>query len=414
MKISQTDRLRRIIQHAYANAPAVKSILDAAGVSPDDIQTLADGSTELAEVLDRIPVTSKDKLVELQAADPPFGGFLAVPLDTLQHVFLSPGPLYEPSADASAVMDTVRDVFAIAGFTAEDVVINTFGYHLIPTGLALDQVLTQIGATVIPAGVGNADLQIKMMLDLGVTAYVGAPSWLMALIQKAEERGLDLGQFSLRKALVSAEPLPPALRQTFVEKYGLSVTNAYGTAELGFLAYNTEGGLAMRLLKTPIIQVVNPETGQSVGPGAAGEVVVTTFNDTYPLIRLGTGDLAINLDPAPGESRQEERSIILVGRVGDAVKVRGMFVHPNQLRFALAQIPGIARAQAVVTRPENRDELTLRVALADESADRDALTKGLSAAVQSTCRVKVDGVAFIPVDALAEDAKLILDERSWE
>ena len=406
MKTSQTDRLCRIIQHAYAHAPAVKSILDAANISPDDIQTLAD--------LDKIPVTSKDKVVELQAADPPFGGFLAVPLDTLQHVFFSPGPLYEPSADESAVMDTVRDMFAIAGFTAEDVVINTFGYHLIPTGLALDQVLTQIGATVIPAGVGNADLQIKMMLDLGVTAYIGTPSWLMALIEKAEERGLDFGQFSLRKALVSAEPLPPALRQTFVEKYGLSVTNAYGTAELGFLAYNTEGGLAMRLLKTPIIQVVDSETGQSVGPGAAGEVVVTTFNETYPLIRLGTGDLAVNLDPAPGQSRQEDRSIILVGRVGDAVKVRGMFVHPNQLRFALAQIAGIARAQAVVTRPENRDQLTLRVVLADESADREALTKGLSAAVQSACRVKVDGVEFIPADALAEGAELILDERSWE
>ena len=401
------EKLRHIIQHAYANAPAVKDIMDGAGVSPDDIQTLAD--------LDKIPVTSKDRVVELQAANPPFGGFLAVPLDTLQHVFFSPGPLYEPSAGESAAMDTVRDVFAITGFTAGDVVINTFSYHLVPTGLALDQVLTQIGVTVIPAGVGNADLQIKMMLDLGVTGYIGTPSWLMALIEKAEERGLDFrGQFSLRKALVSAEPLPPALRQTFVEKYGLSVTNAYGTADLGFLAYNTGGGLPMRLVKRPIIQVVNSETGQSVGTGEAGEVVVTTFNETYPLIRLGTGDLAINMDPAPGESQQKDRSIILVGRVGDAVKVRGMFVHPNQLRFALGQVAGIERAQAVVTRPENRDELTLRVVLADESADREALAKGLGAAVQSTCRVKVDRVEFIPAGALGEDAKTILDERGWE
>ena len=407
MKTAQDNSLCRIIQHAYANAPAVKSILDAAGVSPGEVQTLAD--------LDRIPVTSKDKLVALQASDPPFGGFLAVAVNTLQHVFFSPGPLYEPSAEESAVMDTVRDVFAVAGFAAGDVVINTFGYHLIPTGLAIDQVLTQIGVTVIPAGVGNADLQIKMMLDLGVTGYVGTPSWLMALIEKAEERGLDFcGQFSLRKVLVSAEPLPPALRQAFVEKYGLSVTNAYGTAELGFLAHNTEGGLPMRLLKSPIIQVVNPETGQSVGPGEAGEVVVTTFNETYPLIRFGTGDLAINLDPAPGESQQEERSIILVGRVGDAVKVRGMFVHPNQLRFALSQMAGIARAQAVVTRPENRDQLTLRVVLADESADRKALATGLTAVIQSTCRVKVDRVEFVAADALGEETKVILDDRSWE
>ena len=407
MKTSQIDRLHHIVQHAYAYAPAVRSILEAAGITPDDVRTLAD--------LDRIPITSKDRLVELQMADPPFGGFLAVPFHTLQHIFFSPGPLYEPSAGESATLDTIRATFAIAGFTAGDVVINAFGYHLIPTGLALDQVLTEIGATVIPAGVGNADLQLKMMLDLGVTGYIGTPSWLMALIEKAEEKGPDFcSHFSLRKVLVSAEPLPPALRQAFVEKYDLSVTNAYGTAELGFLAYNIEGGLAMRLLETPIIQVVNPETGRSAGPGETGEVVVTTFNETYPLIRLGTGDLAINVDPAPGESRQEERSIILVGRVGDAVKVRGMFVHPNQLRFALGQVAGLARAQAVVTQPENRDQLTLRVVLSDESANRDALTQKLGAAIQSTCRVKVDRVEFVPADALAEDAQPIVDQRTWD
>ena len=406
MESAQTERLRHIVQHAYAHAPAVKGVLDSAGVSPADIQTLAD--------LDRIPVTSKDRLVDLQASDPPFGGYLAVPLHTLRHVFFSPGPLYEPSAEETTVMDTIREVFAIAGFAAGDVVINTFGYHLIPTGLVIDRVLAETGATVIPAGVGNAELSLKMMLDLGVTGYVGTPSWLMALIKKAQEGGLDFRrQFSLRKALVSAEPLPPALRQAFVEEYGLSVTNGYGTAELGFLAYNTEGGMAMRLLKTPIIQVVDPETGRSVGPGEAGEVVVTTFNETYPLIRFGTGDLAVNLDPAPGESRQEERSIILVGRVGDAVKVRGMFVHPNQLRFALSQVAGIARAQAVVTRAEDRDQLTLRAVLADDSADRETLSRVLEAAVPAACRVKLDAVEFVSAGALAEGAELIVDERIW-
>jgi phenylacetate-CoA ligase len=401
-----SERLRQIIKHAYANAPAVKEIMDRAGVSPDDVQTVSD--------LEGIPVTSKDSLAELQAANPPFGGFLAVPVSTLQHVFFSPGPLYEPSAGESEAADTIQEMFAIAGFVAGDVVINTFGYHLIPTGLTIDRLLTGIGVTVIPAGVGNADLQVKMMLDLGVTGYIGTPSWLMALITNAKEKGLEWGQFSLRKVLVSAEPLPPTLRQTFVEELGLSVTNAYGTAELGFLAYNTEGGLAMRLVREPIIQVVDSETGRSVGPGEAGEVVGTNYNPTYPLIRIGTGDLAINLDPAPGESRQEDRSIILVGRVGDAVKVRGMFVHPNQLRFALGQLPGVASAQAVITRPENRDELTVRVVLADESADRESLRSGLAVAVQSSCRVKVDRVQFVPADALDPDAGIILDERSWE
>jgi len=407
MTTSFDEKLRGIIQHAYKNARAVKAIFDQAGLTPDDVQTLVD--------LDKIPVTSKDRLVELQQADPPFGGFLAVPVDQLQHVFFSPGPLYEPHAGESAVMDTIREIFDVVGFGSGDVVINTFGYHLIPTGLAVDQVLTEIGATVIPAGVGNADLQIKMMLALKATGYIGTPSWLMALIQKAEEMGLEFAKtFSLKKALVSAEPLPPQMRQAFVEQYGLEITNAYGTAELGFLANNTEGGLAMRLLESSIIQVVNPETGGAVGAGESGEVVVTTFNETYPLIRLGTGDLAMNVDPAPGKSRQGERSIILVGRVGDAVKVRGMFVHPNQLRFAVGQVPGVKGFQAVVTRPENRDEFVLRVVLVDESADKSALTETLSQVVQSACRVKVDQVEFVSAEEIGEEAEIILDKRTWK
>lgn len=407
MTHSLDEKLAHILRHAYVNAPAARTIFDDAGLKPEDVLSLAD--------LDKIPVTSKDRLVEMQKAGPPFGGFLTVPIEKLQHVFFSPGPLYEPHTGESAAMDTIREIFAVAGFAPGDVVLNTFGYHLIPTGLAVDQVLRAMGATVIPAGVGNAELQIKMALDLKVTAYIGTPSWLMALIQKAEESGLDFRKsFALKKALVSAEPLPPAMRQTFVEKYGLQIANAYGTAELGFLAYNLEGGLAMHLLETSIVQVVNPETGQSVGAGETGEVVVTSFNETYPLIRLGTGDLAMNVDPAPGASRQGERSIILVGRVGDAVKVRGMFVHPNQLRFAVGGVAGAAKFQALVARPENRDELTLRIALADESADRSALTEALERAVQSACRVKVDRVEFVPAQEIAPDAKLILDNRIWE
>ncbi|NOY99513.1 MAG: phenylacetate--CoA ligase [Chloroflexi bacterium] len=406
MTSSHFEQLHHILRHAYDNAPAVKAILDGASLVPDDIQTLAD--------LDKIPVTSKDRLAALQQANPPFGGFLAVPFDQLEHVFLSPGPLYEPHAGDSPVLDSIREMLTIAGFGSGDVVLNTFGYHLIPTGLAVDQTLRDMGATVIAAGVGNADLQVKMMLDFGVTGYVGTPSWLMALIQKAGEMGLDFRErLSLKKTLVSAEPMPPSLRQAFVEQYGLGVANAYGTAELGFLAYNTEGGLAMRLLETSIVQIANPETGESVGPGEVGEVVVTTFNETYPLIRLGTGDLAMNVDPAPGQSRQGERSVILVGRVGDAVKVRGMFVHPNQLRFAVGQVPGVTRFQAVVTRPGNRDEFTLRVVPSDVSIDQEALAAGLSKAIQSACRVKVDRFEFV-TESLGEDAGIILDERVWE
>ncbi|MBE9524353.1 MAG: AMP-binding protein [Chloroflexi bacterium] len=406
MNLSQLDRLRNTLRHAYNHAPAVRTIFERADLTPDMIQNLDD--------LDKIPVTSKDRLAELQQSNPPFGGFLTTPIDKLQHVFLSPGPLYEPHTGDSPVIDSIREVLIIAGFKSGDVVLNTFGYHLIPTGLAVDQILREMGATVIPAGVGNAELQIKMMLDLGVTGYVGTPSWLAALIQKADDMGMDFQeQFTLQKALVSAEPLPPSLRQTFVDRYDLRVANAYGTAELGFLACDTEGAMAMRLLESSIIQIANPETGQSVGPGEVGEVVVTTFNKTYPLIRLGTGDLAMNIDPDPGNSSQGERSAILVGRVGDAVKVRGMFIHPNQLNFALAQVPGIAGYQAVVNRSENRDSLTLRMVLSDSSTDQDALTATLSAAIQATCRVKPDQFEFVAADDILDDAKPILDLRDW-
>ncbi|HEY1409829.1 MAG TPA: hypothetical protein VF434_12865, partial [Promineifilum sp.] len=203
---------------------------------------------------------------------------------------------------------------------------------------------------------------------------------------------------------------------------GLEIANTYATAELGVLAVNTGQGLggtpgsasgaslAMRLLPDPLIQVVDPDTGAPVGPGETGEVVVTNTNRLYPLIRFGTGDLAMNIDPRPGESAQEERSIILVGRRGEAVKVRGMFLHPNQLRFAAAQVPGVRAVQAVITRPDGaRDHLALRVA-AEPGADEGAISKGLKAAVQGVCRVRVDEVGF---GEIAADGAMVVDERRW-
>ncbi len=402
-----SENLQEFLQYAYNNAPAIKEIFQRAALHPEDIKTRAD--------LDKIPVTSKDRLAELQQEYPPFGGFLAVPLHDLKHIFLSPGPLYEPHAKGSPTLNGLKEILKIAGFKGGDIVLNTFGYHLIPTGLAVDETLREMGATVVAAGVGNADLIIKMMQDLGITGYVGTPSWLMALIQKAETAGVNVNEeFSLQKALVSAEPLPPSLRQTFIEKYGLQVTNAYGTAELGFLSYNTDGTATMPLLESSIVQIVNPETGKTVAAGEIGEVVVTTFNRTYPLIRLGTGDLALNIDPAPGQSKQSERAIKLVGRVGDAVKVRGMFLHPNQLRAVITQNRSVARFQALITRTKNRDNFILRVLIASEALDKDALKTALAESIRSACRIKVDRFEFVSAQSLPEDAPPIADERTWE
>jgi phenylacetate-CoA ligase len=225
--------------------------------------------------------------------------------------------------------------------------------------------------------------------------------------------GLDFqNDFQIKTAVFSAEPLPPTLRQTFVAQYGLTVGHAYATADFGLLALNTGEGMAMSLLPEPIIEVVDSETGQPVGPGAAGEVVATNFSRAYPLIRIGTGDMAMNMDPNPGQSLQTERSIILVGRSGEAAKVRGMFVHPNQLRFATGQIPGVQKVQGVVSRPEQKDHFVVRVEA--EGVDETAVTEMVKTAVQGLCRVRVDEVEFIPPGTLADDAPGMVDARDWQ
>jgi phenylacetate-CoA ligase len=395
------QHLQEFIQHAYTNSPAFRARLDGAGVRPERIATNDD--------LNRIPVLTKDDAVALQQADPPFGGMLAAPLSAVSHIFFSPGPLYEPGPEPDdAAWDIAVRMLREVGFSAGEVILNSLSYHLVPAGYLFDGAFTRLGATVIPAGTGPAELQLQMARDLGATGFVGTPSFLLSLLQKAEEKGVAL---SLRRAVTTAEPLPPALRQTLVGQYGLEVINTYATAELGVLAVNTGEGMAMRLLPEPLIQVVNPDSGQPVGPGETGEVVVTNTNRLYPLIRFGTGDLAMNIDPRPGESAQEERAVILVGRRGEAVKVRGMFLHPNQLRFAAGQVPGVAAMQAVITRPDGvRDHFALRVSAA-EGADETAIAEGLKAAVQGVCRVRVDEVGFGKVGV---EGSVILDERIWD
>ena len=399
------EKLTTAVQNAYDHAPAVRQRFDDAGLTPADIQSVAD--------LPKLPVLPKDRLIELQQADPPFGGMLAVPITAVRHIFMSPGPIYEPDGGENSWASATL-AFQRAGFTAEDIVINALSYHLVPAGLALDNALTALGTTVVPTGIGNTDLQIKICVDLGVTGYVGTPSFLMKLVTRAQEMGFKIGeQFKINKALTSAEPLPPSLRHTLVNEYGINILNAYATAELGVLAVNDDGGMAMDLMPEPIIEIVSPETGEPVGPGEAGEVVVTNFSHVYPLIRLGTGDMALNIDPAPGQSQQTDRKLTLVGRSGEALKVRGMFVHPNQLRFAAAQVAGMMgldapQVQGIVTRPEQRDVLTVRVA--GVPADKhDVLREPLGQAFQQACRVRADEIVF--VDGISASERGMVDQR---
>jgi phenylacetate-CoA ligase len=402
---AQVDtRVRELVAHAYQYAPAIRQLLDDAGVTPTDVQT--------ADDLAKIPVTSKDRLVEIHQANPPFGGFLTVPIEDLPRIYISPGPIYDPqppSDDPQALLAPFRSV----GFGKGDRVLNTFMYHLTPAGLLLDEALRGCGATVIPTGPGNTELQLMMMQALNVTGYVGQPSYLMTLLDKAPQMGIPKEAVTIKKALFSAEPYTPAQRARFEGEYGMKTTSAYGTADLGVIGYTVDGVTGFCLMSHVYVQVCDPETGVPVEAGQAGEIVVTTFNKHYPLIRFGTGDLgalAAEPDAACGGNQQ---LLGLFGRSGEAIKVRGMFLHPNQIMAAMARLPQVKHAQAVIGRVDNRDTLTLNVELHPEhaGADVDEPARNL---VQAMVRLRVDEVVIVEAGVIDPTQRMVKDARKWE
>lgn len=404
--ISPDQQLAALIKHAYAHAPAVRKIFDDAGVVPRAIQRIAD--------LERVPITTKDQLAQLQRAAPPFGGFLAIPARRVRRVFQSPGPLNEPHGAEKNIARVGGAVFRRAGFKRGEVVLNTLTYHLSPGGWILDAALRHLGACVVPSGVGNTELQARLLLDLKITGYAGTPSFLMTILKKVEELGGNVpAQLALRRALFTGEPYPPSLRAQFEEAYGLRTLNAYATAELGFLAYDCAAQQGLHFAEGVIVQVCDVATGKPVAAGEVGQVVVTAFNETYPLIRFGTGDLATYL-AAPCACGNPMPRLALVGRVGEAIKVRGMFVHPNQLKSAAAKFPALGRVQGIVTRPDHvRDALTLKVEVTQD-VDRAALAEKFGVAVRDVIRVSVDRIEFVAPGEIAADAKGIVDERTWK
>lgn len=401
----QSERLRQIVAHAYAHAPAVRAKFEKAGLKPEDVQTVAD--------LAGVPITRKDKLRELQREDPPFGGFLGIAPQELKRVFMSPGPIYEPEGPKSDYWRWAKALYA-AGFRPGDVVLNIFSYHMTPAGAMFEEGLRVLGCAVVPAGVGNQELQVQIMHDLKVTGYVGLPSYLMALITKAQEMGYDFRKdFALRTAFVAAEMLPESLRRTLQEEHGVSVCQGYGTAETGNLGYECAMKSGMHIPEDAIVEVVEPESGQPLGPGEVGEVVVTLFEETYPLIRFGTGDLSYYTNEPCPCGRTPHRLVRLVGRVGDAVKVRGMFVHPKQADELIARFPQIANYQIVVTREAHKDYMTFRLELDAGAVVTDELRASLQEKIKEVLKVRAD-LEFVPPGTIPQDAKKIKDERTWD
>lgn len=389
--------LSDLLQHLANHAPGFARRLQAANLSPSQIRSPED--------LAALPVIRKDHLVELQKETPPFGGFLACAPGELERIFQSPGPINDPQP---RIPDYWRWKSALqaAGFRPADVVINCFGYHLTPAGAMFEEGLGALGCAVIPGGVGGQEQQVRVMSDLKVNGYVGLPSYLKALIEKAAELHLEL---FVEKAFFTAEPFPPSLRK-WLNEHGVAVARqGYGTAECGNLGYECEAQNGLHIPNDALVQICDINSGQPLPHGTVGEVVVTLFVKEYALIRFGTGDLSSIQTEACPCGRAALRLTGWQGRIGDAVKVRGMFLHPRQLRDALARFAQVQRWQALITRVEHRDYLTLRV-VAPESAD---LKKELAAAVRDGLKFQAE-IEFLAESQLPADAPPIQDDRVWE
>ncbi|MEZ4641148.1 MAG: AMP-binding protein [Chloroflexota bacterium] len=398
MSESTASQLQQTITHLYENAPGFKKRLDDAGLTLADLQTI--------DALARLPVLRKDDLIELQRQDPPFGGMLAVPVAGLRRVFQSPGPINEPEAE-TADPGRWASGLAAAGFTAGDVALNAFSYHLTPAGASLEAGLRALGCVVIPGGIGNQEQQIEAMAAFGAVGYVGLPSYLKALLDKAAALGISL---SLTKAFVLAEPLPPSLREE-LHAHGIAVFQGYGTAECGNLGYECSELAGWHIPDDVTIQICDINSGEPLPYGATGEVVVTLHQDShYALVRFGVGDLSSVIAEPCACGRTSLRLNGWQGRVGAATKVRGMFLHPRQLADMMARFPEVAAYQAVITRAEHKDHLALHVVLTP-GVDASALANALQQTARDTIKFRL---AVQVVDALPSDAPPIRDDRSWE
>ena len=391
------SRLPAQIAHARAAAPAFGRLL--ADVDPDSVTS--------REALATLPVTRKSELLELQKAARPFGGFSAVGWGAAcRRVFASPGPLYEPEGARPDYYRLARALFA-AGFRAGDLVHNTFSYHFTPAGSMMETAAHALGCTVFPAGVGQTEQQLAAIVDLQPNAYVGTPSFLRILLDKADELGVRV---SFTKAFVSGEAFPPSMRDALAAR-GIMAFQAYATADIGLIAYETPAREGMVVDEDVLLEIVRPGTGDPVAVGEVGEVVVTTLNPDYPLIRFGTGDLSAVL---PGDSpcgRTNVRIKGWMGRADQTTKVKGMFVHPGQIAQVVRRHPEITRARLVVDNPELNDRMTLMCEAAGGGSE--ALAAAVAASIRELTKLRGE-VAFLPAGALANDGKVIDDVRTYE
>jgi phenylacetate-CoA ligase len=393
--------IKATVARAYAHAPAVRARMDSAGVGPSAVQSVAD--------LRKIPVLRKDDLASVQAQALPFGGLNALAVEKLQRLFMSPGNIYDPQGEGGDFW-RFAPALAAAGFRAGDIVQNTFSYHMTPAGFMFDGALRTLGCVVVPAGVGQTELQVRMAADLKVSGYTGTPSFLHTLLTKAREIGPPL---AIEVAFVTGEMLPPALRAELENDFAVRVLQGYGTADLGCLAYECSEKNGMHLHGHAVVEILDIETREPVAPGQPGEIVATIFDEAYPLIRFATGDLSTFLaqhDCPCGRTAPKLAGIM--GRIGDAVKVKGMFVRGSQIDEVMKRFIEVGRYQAIVTRENHQDRIAYEVELNCSAPDQGGLAERLAQALREQVKVRGD-VTFVAAGVIAENAKRIDDRRTW-
>jgi phenylacetate-CoA ligase len=397
----QAAELAAMMRLAVKKTPLIRGQLDALGMKPSKRNAF--------EILKKLPVISREKIVQMQIDNPPYAG-LGNPDAEIDRIFTSPGPVYEPHLSES---DPIwARAYHAAGFGPGDLVLNAFSYHLVAAGLTFHSGLRRVGATVVPSGASSAAIQVQLIRDLGVTGYTGTPSFLKAIAEKAAETGHDFKKdFHIRRASFAAEPLHPALREEFEKRYGIDTYQMYGATEVGDVAYECREKNGWHVCEEVIVEILDPETGRDVAPGELGEVVVTRPNGILFLFRFGTGDLTrLILEPCPC-GRTSLRLAGVAGRVGEAVKVRGMFVAPSQLKKVGEHFPGW-KFQIVVSRSENRDVLTVRIDAPEKKRGKDALAS-FEKYFSEICTVRIDRIEEFPAGTLVEGYKLVVDERRW-
>lgn len=387
------EALPRLISAAKQRAAGFSALL--ADVEPAEIRS--------AEELPRLPVLRKSEISRLQEADPPFGGLTTRPAADFDNIFLSPGPIHEPGMAGGDWWRLGRFLHA-CGIGRGDVAQNCFSYHLTPAGLMFESGARAVGATVVPAGSGQTELQVQAAFRAGATAYAGTPDFLKVILDRADELGVDLG--GIRKAGVSGGALFPAIRSYYRDR-GISCLQAYATADLGNVAYETVPDEGLIIDEGVIVEIVTPGTGDPVEDGRTGEVVVTALNPDYPLIRFATGDLSAFLPGTSSCGRTNRRLAGWKGRADQSTKVKGMFVRPEQVAELVARNPAVARARIVVTRDGGMDVMTV---LAESS---EGEVPGLGDAVSDILNLR-GAVEVRPIGSLPDDGKVIDDRRNYD